>query len=271
MSADRIFDIPILTYHKIDDRWDFGLNSVKPGEFYRQMSFLKKEGFLSVTFRQVLAGEIPPKPVLLTFDDGYASVYETALPVLRKLGFPAVVFPVTGFIGEWNHWEASPGFRRFRHLNEQQLQELSEAGWEIGSHGMSHRALVYLSEREVERELITSKEQITDITGQKPISFAYPFGLQNPQVRQLVRRVGYRFSCTGLWVKNSSSDVLQLRRIPVYRTDSLSAFRRKLSGGLSGVLEMTKLRVISWPARLTPLYQKWVGKNSQDHLPAKDC
>lgn len=262
MSADRIFDIPILTYHKIDDRWDFGLNSVKPREFRRQMAFLKEEEFVPVTFRQVLVGEIPAKPVVITFDDGYASVFEAAFPVLQEFGFSAVVFPVTGYIGEWNHWEASPGFRRFCHLDEKQLRELAAAGWEIGSHGVTHRALVYLTEREIENELVVSYERITRITGQKPVSFAYPFGLQDARVRELARRAGYRFACTGLWGNGSARDFLQLRRIPVYRIDSLRAFRRKLGSGWSRAAEFAKLQVISWPARLTPLYQRWVAGNA---------
>lgn len=257
--------IPILTYHKIDARREWGLTCVRPHRFREQMVFLKETGFHPVNFFQLQKNRLPKKPVIITFDDGYDSVYRHALPVLQELQFTAVVFVITGFIGGWNRWDANLGGIRFRHLDEPQIGALSGAGMEIGSHGITHRALTSLSAAEIETELSLSRKFLSGITGQAARSVAYPFGMQNAVVCRMARQAGYVYGCINLWGKLSAGSALALRRIPVYRTDSLSAFRRKLSSDWAHKAEITKLRTIGWWARLTPLYQKFT-KNLSGHL-----
>ena len=254
-------NIPILSYHKIDRRAEWGLTCVKPDRFSRQMAYLKNEGYQPITFHNLYSGTLPDKPIIITFDDGYRSVYRNAFPVLQETGFSAVVFLITGYIGKLNTWDANIGGIRFAHLDEGQIAEMSRAGVEIASHTVSHRALTYLSDNEVRRELETSRRRLAEICQREIISLAYPFGLQNSRVRHIARRCGYRFGCVNIWGGNHGTDILNLRRIPVYRSDSFGDFRRKLSAGTGHKIELAKLRVISWPARLTPVYQRFRVKN----------
>ncbi|GAB4371264.1 MAG: hypothetical protein Kow0042_13910 [Calditrichia bacterium] len=254
--------IPILSYHKIDDRREFGLNTVKIRHFYQQMNFLRESGYQTLTFRDLSGNALPPKPVIITFDDGYASVYHQARHILQKMGFTAVIFIISGYIGKLNNWDVNIGGIRFAHLNAVQLEALSDLGMEIGSHGVSHRALTRLSAEEQFAELVSSKMQLEEIIQRPVLSIAYPFGLQNPTLLQNARKAGYHFGCINLWGANQRNNPLCLRRIPIYRTDSLRSFQRKLATGFFHHLEIGKLRLISWGARLTPLYQSLFRRNS---------
>lgn len=247
-------DIPILTYHKIDIRREWGLNVVSPQAFRAQMEWLKSAGFSPINFRQ--SATAAARPVIITFDDGYESVYRHAFPILQEFGFTAVVFIITGFRGRFNTWDANLGGIRFRHLNDSQIREMSALGIEMGSHTVSHRALPALGREETLCELLDSRRALSDLTGQPVMSLAYPFGRSNQTVRKLAAECGYRFGCVNLWGTIEKENLFTLRRIPVYQTDSLPAFRRKLGAGWGHRLEMGKLRAISWPARLTPLYQR---------------
>ncbi|MFZ0390334.1 MAG: polysaccharide deacetylase family protein [Calditrichia bacterium] len=255
MNAD-LLDIPVLTYHKIEQRREWGLNTLPPARFYQQMKLLKEMAFTPVTFQQLLQGNLPQNPVIITFDDGYESVYTHALPVLQEFGFPAVVFVITGFLGRWNEWDANLGGIRFRHLNAEQIRQLAAAGMEIASHGETHRPFSRLSPSELENELGKSRSLLQEMTGQPVLSLAFPFGMSGRDLHRKAAEHGYCFACGSIWQKPSADELLYFPRIPVYRSDSLRAFRNKLAEGWRNRLERAKLHIICWPARLTPLYQK---------------
>ncbi len=261
MEAD-IKNIPILTYHKIDDRQEWGINTVKVSKFHQQMEFLREENYTPINFLQLEKIELPPKPVIITFDDGYQSVYQNAFPILKKFRFTAVIFVITNFIGRLNLWDANLGGVRFAHLNQQQTIELAKAGMEIASHGLTHRSLNNLHKSEVISELQRSKTFLEELTGTPVKTIAYPFGMHNHEIIEIARNTGYHFGCINLWTNNYPIGNMCLRRIPVYRSDSKASFKRKLSANFSQKLEFAKLRVLSWPARLTPIYQKLVNKTA---------
>jgi peptidoglycan/xylan/chitin deacetylase (PgdA/CDA1 family) len=249
-------EIPILTYHKITSQREVGINTVAPDKFGEQMQFLKENNYHPTNFRELMQGNPPAKPVIITFDDGYASVFESALPLLKAFQFTAVIFLITDFLGKENSWDANLGGIKFTHLDELQVVKLSAAGMELGSHGATHRALTYLGEKEVISELHQSRKLISKISGQQVITLAYPFGMQNKKVQRLAKDAGYRIGCVNLWGKAEQNNPFNLKRIPVYGFDSLASFNRKLSGGKSQKLELLKLKVLSWPAFLTPMFQK---------------
>jgi peptidoglycan/xylan/chitin deacetylase (PgdA/CDA1 family) len=224
------------------------------------MKHLKDQGFQTITFRDVLNQNIPPHPLIITFDDGYSSVYQYALPVLQELGFRAVIFIISNYIGQTNTWDANLLAIKFSHLDESQIKALVKAGMEIGSHGMSHRALTFLSSDQLEHELSYSREKLTNLSGKEIITFAYPFGIQNPAVQKAVQQAGYAFACVNMWGAGKKINHYCLARIPVYRTDSMNSFKHKIKSDYWTQLEMVKLRLLSWPAFLTPLYQKYFKK-----------
>lgn len=253
-------DLTVLTYHKITRQREFGINTVTPDQFRRQMQYLYEHGYNPVTFRDLHKNHLPSQPLIITFDDGYVSVYENALPVLSKFGFPAVVFLISNYLGQENTWDANLGGVKFRHLNEKQVKQLSKEGIEIGSHGASHRALTYLEDREIESELKQSRGLMSRLSHQQVITLAYPFGLQNNRVQQIAKRSGYHFGCINLWGNSAPDNPMSIKRLPVYRTDSLEAFQRKLCTGPSKKRELMKLKLLSWSALLTPVYQKYIKK-----------
>jgi len=255
---ERFSEIPILTYHKITRQREFGINTVAPEKFREQMLFLKNNKFNPTTFRDIIQGNLPPKPVVITFDDGYASVFESAYPILQEYQFTAVIFLITDYFGKNNSWDANLAGITFTHLDKQQAATLSLSGMELGSHGATHRALNFLSQKEIESELQKSQQAISKISNQPVISLAYPFGMQNQKIQEIALRQGYQVGCINLWGKSEQNNPMSLKRIPVYGTDSLTSFRRKLSAGKLKSVEILKLKMLSWPAFLTPLFQKQI-------------
>lgn len=252
--------IPILTYHKISNNREWGINTVSPQKFRSQLNTLKTENFTPINFHNILKKKIPPKPIIITFDDGYESVFENAFPALSEFGFTAVVFVITGHIGKLNNWDANLGGNLVRHLNQQQIYSLAQNKIEIGTHGISHRPFTYLTEEEADLELRESKRVLAQITGENIISMAYPFGMQNQVIQKQVEKSGYQFACVNLFGSSNHSNPFAIRRIPVYGTDSSLAFRLKINNGFSNKIELSKLKVLSWPAFLTPIYQKYIKK-----------
>ena len=258
----RLADIPILTYHKITERREFGINTVHPASFENQMRSLREAGYQTVTFDDISKGTIPDKAIIITFDDGYTSVYDKAFPILKSLDFKAVVFIISGYIGRENTWDANLAGITFSHLDASQIKLLSQENFEIGSHGVSHRALPYLREPQIVYELEKSREELSGLI-EKPVrTIAYPFGIQNKSVQEMAANAGYQFGCINLW--GGRNDVpLCLRRFPVYRADSISALKRKIKDSPFHRVEILKLKILSWPALLTPVYQKFFKKKER--------
>lgn len=212
-------------------------------------------GYRTHTFEDILKGiALPQKSVIITFDDGYECVHQHAFPVLEGVGFKAVVFLVTGFINDWNHWDANLGGIRFRHLSTEHTKELAEAGWEIGSHGVNHRPLPYLNSMHLKHELQHSKNILQDMLKKDVTTFSYPFGMQNNRVQKEVERIGYRFGFKNISWNGKIDNLFSIPRIPIYKIDTIEALRKKLHIS-AHPLEIAKLYLLSWPARLTPLYQ----------------
>ncbi len=246
---------PILTYHKIDSQKEIGINTLPPKKFQQQMRLLFEEGFQPITFYDLFTKpEMPEKPVIITFDDAYESVYQNAFPVMEMFNFRAVLFVITGFMGQWNTWDVNPGGIRFRHLSERQLKTLAEKDWEIGAHTITHRGLPYLNRQALWQELYFSRRRLENITRKPVISLAYPFGLCSNRVCRMAKKSGYQFGCKSIR-GNRKSDFRQLSRIPVYRFESLTAFKKKLTLRKLPLIEKLKLSALSWPANLTPVYQ----------------
>ncbi len=249
--------IPILAYHKIENRREVGINVVSPGKFRQQLSLIRQMDFQTITFREVLAASpLPPKPLILTFDDAYESIYHHAYPLLREFGMKGVIFAIAGFIGRWNYWDANLGGIRFRHMDENQLRELEAAGWEIGAHGVTHRALTRLNPPALRREIQGSRRILEPLCSGPLATFAYPFGLHSARVREAVREAGFVFGCRGIRGAGGKGDLLALQRIPVYQFEGNRALAGKLRWPALSRFEVLKLSLLGGPAALTPLYQK---------------
>ncbi len=200
----RVKGIPALMYHKIGDcPRGSGLRSlwVRARDFRRQLSYLKEHGYLALTFSELAraeAGELPmpERPVLLTFDDGYANNYELAFPILRETGLKANVFLVLETIGRHNAWH-DPGTEPWlRMLTWDQVREMQDSGLvEFGSHAMRHPNLTRIPLEEARWEIAESKRRLEEGLGRSVLAFAYPYGAGAyvPEIRALARQAGYRY------------------------------------------------------------------------------
>jgi peptidoglycan/xylan/chitin deacetylase (PgdA/CDA1 family) len=219
--------VPILTYHYIRnnpdyrDRMGFAL-SVTPADFAAQMDWLASNGFHTVTQADVydyLNGtrSLPSRPVVLTFDDGYADFYNTALPILRAHDFTAVSYVISGFIG------------RSGYMNAAQIVEADRAGIEIGSHTVDHANLARSSAGNVNFELVASKQALEQLLGHPVLSFCYPSGQFNGSVAFSVQAAGYtNATTTAFGYVHYMSDRYRWSRLRISGGESLSDFAAAL-------------------------------------------
>lgn len=182
-------DSRILTFHKINDSFELSITRIPVERFQRLLSFLNQIGCQGAK----LSGIKHDTDIGLTFDDGWADFYEDAYPIMQKYGFTATVFLVTDFVGGESSWD----YKKSRHLNWDQINELAKAGIEFGSHSASHRDLRPLSESELAHEIMDSKKLIEDKLGIEVGHFSYPFGRFNKRVVEYVESTGYNNAFAG--------------------------------------------------------------------------
>jgi peptidoglycan/xylan/chitin deacetylase (PgdA/CDA1 family) len=214
-------------YHKVNDV-DGNTVTVPPGVFGEQMAQLGELGYTVVSLDDVIdhyveRGPLPPRAVLITFDDGYLDNLEHAVPILERHGYPAVLFAPIGYLGAARplpHDEhlAARGIVN-RTLSWSQLAELEQAGVRVESHGIGHRPLADLEVDEAAREITLSKLRLEEALGRPIRAFAYVKGSEahyRPVHLSLLRQAGYDIAFTSISGGNGShTDPLQLHRYNV--------------------------------------------------------
>lgn len=133
------------------------------------------------------------KWIVCTFDDGYKSLTNDALEILKKQGFTATVFVCTGLIGKDNSWNNKDAILR-EHLDINAINLLIKEGWEVASHGVFHKNLLKLSDVEIEYELLESKKALNQLVGYCD-TYAYPYGAYNKFIRRCVEKY-YKYAFT---------------------------------------------------------------------------
>ncbi|CAA7599661.1 Glycoside hydrolase/deacetylase, beta/alpha-barrel [Acididesulfobacillus acetoxydans] len=212
--------IPVLMYHSISTIPGNTLG-VPVRQFSAEMTWLHRRGYHSLSpeelYRALTAGEkVPEKPILLTFDDGYADNYYAAWPILRANGFRATFFVITNSVG--------PGMMTWN-----RLAELVRAGNSIGSHTVHHLDLASLPAKEQEDELALSKQTIKSHLGLDVQAFCFPSGRYNTTTLQLMSKLGYRIGFTTHSGRVHLGDnPLILKRLRIYGGMPLSSFERLL-------------------------------------------
>ncbi len=255
----------ILAFHNTDDRFSIGINNYKPNKLKRLCKYLKVEDYKFCALLEILASPNKQSSLSFTFDDGYKSFLENAIPILKEYSIPATVFISSGMIGRKNSWDYSSFLTPREHLSATDIRRLSGEGVEIGSHGHSHLALTTLSDRFLRLELEKSKRILEDITG-RPIKYmSYPFGRVNEKVEAAALEVGYErgFSLAQI---PSDGNGFSVRRSAVYAWDSPYTVLKKTGGGASAALERFKENIINSYSGGTILLNRLRGKN----LPARD-
>jgi peptidoglycan/xylan/chitin deacetylase (PgdA/CDA1 family) len=242
--------IPILTYHSVSDRpWpDVARFTVTPDRFGAHLALLAELDYTALNVTQLAStlragAELPPRPVLITFDDGYADVLENALPRLAARGFTSTLYMITGCVRDERSSTQGPTF-----LSWNELRELERSGMEIGSHSHTHPQLDVLSVEEARAELQVSKHILEDKLGHEVPSLAYPYGYHGPTVRRLAIEAGYASACA---VKQALSadhdDLFALSRVLVTAETGVEQLRLWLSGaGLRVAPRGERVVTIGW-------------------------
>lgn len=171
----------ILTLHSVD--LSGGVLSLSPAVLESLLDALVASGHRVVSLAELLARPGVPDQVALTFDDGLASVVEEALPILARRHIVATVFVVTDYLGRTNDWPGQPaGAPRLPMMGWEELEALTEAGWGVGSHTVSHPDLTTLTPDRLDAELGCAAEVIEGRLGVTPVALAYPYGAMNDSV-----------------------------------------------------------------------------------------
>jgi len=227
---DRSLVVPILMYHRVNvvtvhtPAESRGL-TVHPRDFARQMRWLRDRGYSSITQRELwdalMCGRrLPARPILITFDDGYRDVFFHASPVLRRVGFRATAYVVSGRISA-----GDPSF-----LTWPLLRALERRGIEIGSHTVAHRDLTALPDAALLADLKSSRRALEHRLGHPVAWLAYPFGHNDARVRRQARRAGYLLAVTTRpGARASAREPLALPRLRVLDTTGVTGLARMLA------------------------------------------
>jgi peptidoglycan/xylan/chitin deacetylase (PgdA/CDA1 family) len=219
MTTNEI-SIPILTYHSLDS--SRSVISTAPEKFRRQMKNLSDASFNVIKLRDLVKRiqenrELPAKSVVITFDDGFQSVYDLALPVLRDYGYSATVFLVTSFCGKNNRWNGQPdSIPSFDLLTWDQVSRMREQQMEFGVHTATHPDLTKLAGSRISEEIVDARRIVQEQTGEHEIAFAYPYGKKSSEASDLVGSNFYAACSTQMDFATSDSDVHFLPRIDMY-------------------------------------------------------
>lgn len=228
--------IPILMYHQIDSPSPRGTPLrgliVAPSSFAWQMRMLRLLGYRGLSMRDLepyLKGENQGKVVGLTFDDGYQNNVVHALPVLKKHGFTATCYGVSGLIGGTNVWDQG-------RVAEKPLMTLDDwrdwrdAGMDIGSHTRTHAKLTELAPEQARAQIITSKQELEQTIGCDVRHFCYPYGWYGAEHAQMAREAGYVSATTTHRGRvQSGADPYTLQRIMVARATNPIQFFMKIA------------------------------------------
>jgi peptidoglycan/xylan/chitin deacetylase (PgdA/CDA1 family) len=193
---------------------------VKPIRFRAQIDYLARKGYTAVTLDQVYKawekdGLLPPKPIVISFDDGYRGDYTDALPTLAEHDWPGVLNLKLGALKDGE-------------LTEQMIEEMLGAGWELGSHTISHLDLTTLKGPDLTHQVAGSRQMLQDEFGVPVDFFCYPSGRFDRRVVREVRDAGYLGATTTQPGLASREDLYKLRRIRMEQRDDVRSLRTKL-------------------------------------------
>ena len=230
LKTDGFQTVPVLVYHNFSKKRS-GKTSVSEADFEAQMKYLKENGFHVISLDQFLdfidyKEQIPKKSVAITFDDAWGSIYDIALPVLKKYGFPATFFIYTDFIGGG------------KAMSWDQIQTLLEHGFDIQCQTKTHRNLTARKKNESFEEYFKALEMEIDYPNtliekklkKKCKYLAYPYGKTSDLIIAILKKQGYRAAFT---VKRKSNpffvDKYRIHRSIINGKHDIENFKKNLS------------------------------------------
>jgi peptidoglycan/xylan/chitin deacetylase (PgdA/CDA1 family) len=214
-------DTPILMYHHIQDVANNANSteknlSLSPAKFKEEIKYLSNSGYKTATMAE-LFNDVPEQRVVLTFDDGYKDLITNAFPTLKEYGFRGVAFIIVDDVGK-------PGY-----ITWDDLKNLKNQGWEIGSHSLTHPDLEVSSNDTAKKQIIDSKKILEDKLGITIEFFCYPAGKYNPDTISILKAAGYIGAVTvDSGRENFKSKIFELKRLRIFNSESLESFKLKV-------------------------------------------
>jgi len=200
---------------------------VSPAVFRRQMSVIKEEGFNVISMKKLVRfvngaeTRLPPKPLVITIDDGFSCTYTRAYPVLKEFKYPAVVYIYEDSIDGEKYY-----------LTKEQVKEMAKNNIEPGCHTKSHPRLAEKREHYkdfLEREIVISRNNLEERFGKKMDTFSYPYGSYSPKLFPYLEKAGFSAAVTvENGINTKSTNRYKLKRYTVYSGRSLKWFRNLL-------------------------------------------
>jgi len=215
--------VPILLYHRIDTSETDSRYYVTPEKFESEMKLLHDWEYTSITTTMLVkaiteGAKLPPRPVLITIDDGNLDNYTNAFPIMQKYGFTGVLYLVNNYIGY------------DKYMNKDQILEMVAAGWEVGSHSMNHFDLKKISPEQQRNEIVESRELLEKLLGVPVKTFAYPFGSRNAASYNYVHFAKYiaAMGAEGFTADQGMGNLFSLQRTEIKGTEDARTFIRFL-------------------------------------------
>lgn len=246
--------IPILLYHSVSDDppdWIADL-AVRPSTFAEHVDLIVASGRTPMTVSDLGAalrehGSLPRRPVLVTFDDGFAD-FADAAQVLAENHIPSTLYVTTGALGGRGRQPRDLALPPAPMLDWSQLPELTTLGVELGGHTHTHRQLDTMRADEVAEDIRRSKDMLEDTLGREVPSFAYPYGFQCDETRHVVRNLGHTSACAVMNALSSDTDdVFALARLTVRAKTSHQEVSAWLNGrGARVAPYRERLRTTAW-------------------------
>jgi peptidoglycan/xylan/chitin deacetylase (PgdA/CDA1 family) len=222
----RTVHVPVLTYHRVHTMPAVGLPDliVDPANFAAELKALHDSGYHPIHQAQLFdalysGARLPPKPIIISVDDGYVDDVRTILPDLKRWHMVATFFVITGRTHE-------PGF-----LTAAQIRQLDQAGMDVGDHTAHHVDLRLLTPAELKMETAGSRHVLQSILGHPVYYFAYPFGDFNDHAVAALRAAGFTMAYTTQGATTESSDApLTMPRLHIGRDIDPSSLLAELGG-----------------------------------------
>jgi peptidoglycan/xylan/chitin deacetylase (PgdA/CDA1 family) len=191
---------------------------VTEADFRRHLQQLKANAWAGMSVGKALSSPTVPG-VVFTFDDGCETDLITAAPLLKEAGFGATFYVTVGFLGKRGY------------LSPQQVRELSDLGFEIGCHSMTHPYLSDLPTEGLPAEIATPKARLEQMTGREVAHFSCPGGRFDARVIQSAREAGYRSLATSQAIQNTRrTNRFALGRVAILRHTAIQQFWRACQG-----------------------------------------
>ena len=205
--------VPVLCYHHIRDpkpgqSETFRSYSVSPAQFAEQMSILHDSGYQTVLpdqlYNYLAYGDpLPPKPVMLTFDDTDEEQFSIGAKEMDKYGFKGVFFIMTISIN------------KPRYMTKDQIKQLAQNGHAIESHTWDHKNVTKYDSSDLQKQLLNPRKTIEEITGKGASYFAYPYGIWNQNAISLLKKTDFKLAFILSTKRDSSNPLYTVRRMIV--------------------------------------------------------